>query len=154
MYKDPNMGDVAKKFATGAKTPIGKLKQTASRIKPYTTNISPESMPAKAVNFDNSTPEKTRKSLEAYHNFVSWVNNMPKRGLDEIAKLEGLLAIMEANLAKSIEKLGEGKQLDDKDRKNMFLMKDTLVELSKIKYGEQHVNITADLKDIRDMMFP
>ena len=153
MYRDPNMGDVAKEFATGPKTEIGKLKNAAHLVTSAYKNINPDSMIGQVVKYDNSTPEKTKKSLEAYHNFVSWVNNMSKRGLDEIAKLEGLISMMEINLAKAIEKLGEGKSLDDKDRKNMFFMRDTLVEISKIKYGEKHFNVTAELKDIRDMMF-
>ena len=111
-------------------------------------------MAAKVVDFDKSTPEATKKSLEAYHNFVNWALNRksPTKELNEIAKLEGLMSMMEANLNKALERLAEGQALTDKDRKDMFLMKDTLKDIHEMKYGRKQVNVNADLKDIVDLM--
>lgn len=142
----------------GPTTPVGKLVNSINKYKnkPVGTQaiINPDSMAAKVVDFDKSTPEATKRSLEAYHNFVDWALNRkhPTKDLTEIAKLEGLMSMMEANLAKALERLGKGEALSDKDRKDMFLMKDTLKDIHEMKYGRKQVNVTADLKDIVDIM--
>ena len=106
-------------------------------------------MGGKAVGFDGS-----KEKLQAYHNFVSFVLGQPIKSLSEIQRLEGLLAVMEINLNNTITKLEKGEKIDeDKNRKNIFLMKEILVDLSKIKYGEKKININASYKDIRDAMF-
>ncbi|KKK72434.1 hypothetical protein LCGC14_2903920 [marine sediment metagenome] len=89
------------------------------------------------------------------HNFVNWAlqRKNPTRDLSEIAKLEGLMNVMEANLNNALERLGEGKTLTDKDRKDMFLMKDTLVSIHEMKYGKKQLNVNASYKDIRNLMF-
>ncbi len=131
----------------GPKTKIGKLRNSMHGVKSG-LQVNPNSMAAKAVGFD-----KTKEKLQAYHNFVSFVLEQPIKSLTEIERLEGLLAVMETNLNNTITKLEEGGKLDDKDRKDIFLMKDILVDLSKIKYGEKRININASYKDIRDAMF-
>ena len=142
--------DIVNTPNTGPKTKVGKLRNSMHGIK-FTSNpkyINPDSMAAKAVGFD-----KTKEKLQAYHNFVSFVLEQPIKSLTEIERLEGLLAVMETNLNNTITKLEEGGKLDDKDRKDIFLMKDILVDLSKIKYGEKRINVNASYKDIRDAMF-
>lgn len=141
----------------GTKTVIGKLVNSISPLKNRQSsqaNINPNSAGAKIVGFDNA-PDKIKRSLENYYSFVSWALNRPKptKELSEIAKLEGMMAILESNLNNAIERLGEGQQLTDKDRKDMFLMKDTLVAIHEMKYGKKQLNINTDLKDIRDLMF-
>ncbi len=142
----------------GPTTPVGKLVNSINKYKNKPVGmqavINPDSMAAKVVDFDKSTPEATKRSLEAYHNFVDWALNRrnPTRELTEIAKLEGLMSMMEANLAKALERLGKGEALSDKDRKDMFLMKDTLKDIHEMKYGRKQVNVNADLKDIVDIM--
>lgn len=143
----------------GPTTPVGKLVNSINKFKnkPVGTQaiINPDSMAAKVVDFDKSTPEATKKSLEAYHNFVDWAlkRKHPTRDLTEIAKLEGLMSMMEANLARALERLGKGEALSDKDRKDMFLMKDTLKDIHEMKYGRKQVNLNTSYKDIRDAMF-
>ncbi len=135
----------------GPKTVIGKLRNSLHAVKssqPHITQVNKNSLAAKAVGFDG-----TKEKLQAYHNFVSFVLGQPIKSLSEIQRLEGLLAIMETNLGEIIKRQNEGKPLTDKDRKDMFLVKDTLAELHKIKYGEKRININTDLKDIRDAMF-
>ena len=131
----------------GPKTQIGKLRCSLHRVNTG-LQVSKNSMAGKAVGFDGS-----KEKLQAYHNFVSFVLGHPIKTLSEIERLEGLMSLMEANLSKAIEKLEKGEELSDKDRKNMYLVKDILVDLNKIKYGEKRININADLKDIRDAMF-
>lgn len=159
VYKDPNMGQISKEKSTGPRTQIGKLVTSVARFKykPVSKQsvVNPKSMAAQVVDFDNTTPEATKKSLEAYHNFVNWAlqRKNPTRDLSEIAKLEGLMNVMEANLNNALERLGEGQALTDKDRKDMFLMKDTLVSIHEMKYGRKQLNVNASYKDIRDLMF-
>lgn len=145
---NPNIADTPN---IGPKTKIGKLRNSMHAVKqnqPNQTKVNPNSMAAKAVGFD-----KSKAKLQAYHNFVSFVLDQPIKSLTEIQRLEGLLAIMEKNLGEIVEKQNRGEPLTDKDRKDMFLVKDTLAELHKIKYGEKRININTDLKDIRDAMF-
>ena len=132
----------------GSNTKIGRLKQSLSGVSPITVNVNPKSMAARAVGFDG-----TAEKLQAYHNFVSFVMGHSMKSLSEIERMEGLLAIMEANLSEIIKKQEEGESLTDKDRKDMFLVKDTLTQLHEMKYGKKNININADLKDIRDAMF-
>lgn len=144
---NPNLKDEIK---TGPKTKIGKLRNSLHGVKRKNcTVINPESMAAKAVGFD-----KSKERLQAYHNFVSFVLEQPIKTLSEIERLEGLLAMMEISFSKILTRLEAGESLSDKDRKDFFLMKDTLVDLHKIKYGEKKVNIEIKYKDIRDQMFP
>lgn len=131
----------------GPKTEIGRLRQTAGKIKPNTP-INPDTLLAKASGYN-----KIEKNLEAYYRFVSFINKTPTKTLTEIKRLESVLSVLEANLPTILEKVEEGKEIRENERKNLSLMKDIIVELNKIKYGEKHVNIHADLKDIRDAMF-
>ena len=143
--------DIANTPNPGPTTKIGKLRNSVHSVKQSTPNITiinPDSMAAKAVGF-NGTKEK----LQAYHNFVSFVLEHPIKTLSEIQRMEGLLAVMENNLMNLIKKQEDGESLSDKDRKDMYLMKDTLVDLHKIKYGEKRLNVNASYKDIRDAMF-
>ena len=132
----------------GSNTKIGRLKQSVSGVSPITVNVNPNSMAARAVGFDG-----TVEKLQAYHNFVSFITGYSVKTLSEIERMEGLLAIMESNLAEIIKKQEEGGSLTDKDRKDLFLVKDTLTQLHEMKYGKKMININADLKDIRDAMF-
>ena len=145
---NPNIAEDSKKFSTGPKTRIGKLKSSISHYK-YGSQSRPwESLAGEVVKFDNS-----KKKMEAYHAFVSWLKQQPMRTLNEIERLETLLGVLEINLSTIIAKQEKGKELTDDDRKQMLLLKDTLVDLNKIKYGEKKINIHADLKDIREAMF-
>ena len=144
IHKNMNIGNIQH---TGPTTKIGKLRNSMHALKTG-ASIREDSTVAKAVGFD-----KTKDKLQAYYNFVSFVLDQPIKSLSEIERMEGLLAVMENNLMDLIKKQEEGQSLTDKDRKDMFLMKDTLVELHKLKYGEKKLNITASYKDIRDLMF-
>ena len=147
VFMNPNIGNEAK---IGPTTKIGKLRNSLHGLKYLNSPkyINPNSMAARAVGFDGSY-----EKLQAYLNFVSFVLGLPLKTLSEIERMEGLLAIMETNLAEIIKKQEEGKSLTDKDRKDMFLVKDTLAELHEMKYGKKHITLNADLKDIRDAMF-
>ena len=148
---NPDIREISK-HSTGPTSEIGKLKATLSRYKtiPKISKplISKDSMAAKAVGYDGS-----EEKLQAYYNFVDFVLGRSVKELSEIQKLESLMAVLEMNLVKLIERISNGEEMKDPDRKNMFLMKDILVDLNRIKFGEKHVNINADIKDIRDMMF-
>lgn len=151
MYKDPNIGEISKEKSTGPRSQIGKLRNSLHSYNPNTPNITkvnPDSMAGKAVAFDGS-----KEKLQAYHNFVSFVLGQPIKTLSEIERMEGLLALMETNLGEIAIRQDKGESLTDKDRKDMFLVKDTLAELHKIKYGEKRLNVNASYKDIRDAMF-
>jgi len=145
----------------GPTSKIGKLVSSINKFKnqpPHdasNTQINPDSMAAQLVKFDDSTPEALKKSVEAYHNFVNWALNRdsPTKELSEIAKLEGMLTIMEAQLSKALERLAKGKETTDKDRKDLFLMKDTLVSIHEMKYGKKQLNVNTSYKDFRDLMF-
>lgn len=146
---NPNIAEEGKK-STPPKTKIGKLRNSLHALK-YVNGagqINPNSMAAKAVGFDGS-----KEKLKAYYDFVCFVLGTPLKTLTEIERMEGLLAIMEKNLVEILQKQAEGKPLTDKDRKDMFLVKDTLAELHEMKYGKKQINVNADLKDIRDAMF-
>ena len=141
---NPNIMNVQR---TGPITKIGKLRNSLHGLKTG-DQINKDSKVAKFVGFDG-----TKEKLQAYHNFVSFVLDQPIKSLSEIERLEGMLAVLEKNLTDVIERQDQGKPITDKDRKDMFLMKDTLVDLHKLKYGEKRLNVTASYKDIRDAMF-
>lgn len=139
--------DIVNVQRTGPTTKIGKLRNSLHSFK-YGSSIRKDSPVAKFVGFDG-----TKKKLQDYHNFVSFVLDQPIKSLSEIERLEGMLAVLEKNLTEVIERQDAGQPITDKDRKDMFLMKDTLAELHKMKYGEKRLNVTASYKDIRDAMF-
>ncbi len=142
--------DIVNTPNVGPTSQIGKLRNAmhGTKVQSNPKYINPNSMAAKAVGFDG-----TKDKLQAYYNFVSFVLGHPIKTLTEIQRLEGLLAIMETNLGEITKRQNNGEPLTDKDRKDMFLVKDTLAELHKIKYGEKRLNVNASYKDIRDAMF-
>ena len=149
---NPDIKNYAHLGGAGAKTMIAKLKKSLKRPgrnpEKYPPKVNPNSMVGKAVKFDGS-----KEALQRYNNFVNFVLSQPLKTLTEIQRLEGVLAMAEANFTKILDKLEKGEELSDKDRKDMFLVKDTLVDLHKARYGEKKLNVTASYKDIRDAMF-
>ena len=139
---------------TGPKTPIGKLVNSMHSVNVNNNfaEINPDGAAAKIVKFDES---KINESLKNYHSFVAWALNRPSptKELSEIAKLEGMLYILEVQVSKALEREKDGNELTDKDRKDLFLMKDTLKDIHEMKYGKKQLNINGDLKDIMDTMF-
>ncbi len=138
--------------STGPKSKVGKLIISSNSLKSG-ASIKSESTIAKASGWDNSN---IKESLKNYHSFVDWAlnRNHPTKELTEIARLEGLMQVLEASLSRILDKLEKGEGTSDKDRKDMFLMKDTIVAIHEMKYGKKQTNINASYKDIRDRMFP
>ena len=143
--------DIVNTPNTGPKTKIGKLVVSSNPLK-YGQSVNSKSVVAQASGWDESN---VSQSIRNYHSFVRWAlgRKKPSNELNEIVKLEGLIEVMEVNLSRVLEKLELGENLTDKDRKDMFLLKDTLVDLHEIKHGKKQLNITASYKDIRDRMF-
>ena len=144
---NPNIKDAPK---PGPTTKIGKLKTSLNSLKrgEVAAQINSNSMAAKAVGFDGS-----KEKLQAYYNFVSFVLGEPIKTLNEIQQLEGLLATMQGGYFELVKKVEKNEPFNDKDRKDMFLIKDTLIAIHEMKYGRKQINLNTSYKDIRDAMF-
>ena len=97
---------------------------------------------------------KAEEAIEKVNIFKSFMDSKSTEELNEIKKLEGILQILNTDMAsRTMKKLEKGIPLDGSDIKLIRLLKETLEASYKLKYGEKKVNIHASYNDIRQMMF-
>lgn len=140
---------------TGAKTETGKMMvEVGTRaIKKSNgwTDASRVKKLMKEAGVDFSVMEK---AIEQRNLFEIWLRGFNTKELNEIERIDSLIQILETDVSNRVmEKLTMGVPLEEEDMKLIRLLKDTLVDSHKMKFGERHVNISADYKDIREMMF-
>jgi len=79
--------------------------------------------------------EKAGLSLDAFKAFQFFIRTQQTKGLRAMLKIE------------------KGVALDQEDIKQIRVLKEAIVDLHKMKYGEKTLNVTASYRDIQDMMF-
>lgn len=94
--------------------------------------------------------------LHNHNLFISWIRSHNKQELAEVVRIEQLITLMEVDLAnRASQKLADAQPLSVADLNVLKMVKDSLVELHKLKHGETRININAktDFKTIRDLVF-
>jgi len=94
--------------------------------------------------------------LHNHNLFVSWIRSHGKEELAEIVRIEQIITLMEVDLAnRATQKLADAQPLSTTDLSVVKMVKDSLVELHKLKHGETKININTktDFKSIRDLVF-
>lgn len=147
----------ARKLAKGRKKKVSVKREVAlSNLKVYEKEAKlSKSLPVAGTLFSQMPEEfKLRGDrLKVYRLFCNWVSQFSERELDEVAHLENLRGVLESDVAnRTVDKLKAGEVLDEGDRKMLLLMKDLLVDMHKIKFGEKKVNVSVGYKDIRELM--
>jgi len=98
--------------------------------------------------------EKAGLSLDAFKAFQFFIRTQQTKGLNEITRMEDLINLLESDLAmRAMLKIEKGVALDQEDIKQIRVLKEAIVDLHKMKYGEKTLNVTASYRDIQDMMF-
>lgn len=106
-------------------------------------------LPPENVVLDKS-PDTYRRDL-----VYQWVSCKSGRDLKEIFELENMFALLKGTTEdiiykRVVEKHGE---FSKEDLAHFRLLKETLVELHRLKHGEKKVNVNVGYKDIRELMF-
>jgi hypothetical protein len=98
---------------------------------------------------DFSIPEK---AMEARRLFKLWLDKYSPKQISELERLDRLIELLDVDMAQRVmEKISMGVSLDRDDVRAIRLLKDTLEATHKLKHGEKHVNLYADLDDMRRM---
>lgn len=136
---NPNIGEISKKTSTGPKSEEGKLRIQASHNR--------------GKELENKF-KKAGLSMEAYKLFSFFVRSHQTKGLQEITRLEDVIGVLETDFSmRALSKIEQGLPLDPDDIKQIKLLKESLVDLHKMKYGEKRLNVNASYQDIQNMMF-
>jgi hypothetical protein len=97
------------------------------------------------------------KSTDTYRRDLvyQWVSCKSGRDLKEIFELENMFALLKGTTEdiiykRVVERRGE---FSKEDLAHFRLLKETLVELHRLKHGEKKVNVNVGYKDIRELMF-
>ena len=84
----------------------------------------------------------------------SWANGKKFRDIKEVVELENFYYIVKLGAERRLSrKLLEGEELSPSELMYLKLMKETLVDLYKLKFGEKRVQVNMGYKDIQDMIF-
>ncbi len=136
---NPNIGEISKGKSTGPRTEEGKLV-----IEAYHN---------KGKSLENKF-KKAGLSMAAYKAFCFFVRAKQTKGLQEINRLENVIYLLETDLSiRAMDKIEKGLPLNSNDLKQIRLLKESIVDLHKIKYGEKRLNVHASYQDIQKMMF-
>lgn len=105
--------------------------------------------PEKVVLFDD--PETYRRDI-----LGSWLQSMKAKDVREIVELENMFNLLKGAINdltyKRLQLKGE---LTKRDLAKIKLMKEILVDLNKLKYGDKKVNVNVGVnyKDVQEQMF-
>lgn len=84
----------------------------------------------------------------------NWIHSKNAMELREIIELENMFCLLKGTTEDVLyKKLMNGSELSPSDIAKFKLFKELLVELHTLKHGQKHVNINANLKDIREIMW-
>ncbi len=135
---NPDIGEIAKTKSTGPKTEIGKWK--ASTVRGSKKNIV-------NAKYDKTPPE--------VRELWAWFKEIKTKEIETLIELKNLYNVVKSGLYnKLMEKVVGGEDLTRKDLDHIKLVKDTLVDLHKLKYGDRKViEHKVDIKDIRRAIF-
>ena len=85
---------------------------------------------------------------------VNWANSKKFKEIKEVVELENLFLLLKYGAQVRIsDKLKSGEDLTKLDLEHLKLVKDTLVDIYKLKFGEKHVQVNVGYKDIQDLIF-
>jgi len=101
-------------------------------------------------------PEGITPDPEAYRGdlLVRWVQSRSGKEIREITELENLANMLKGDKEQRVwRKITENKPLNQDDLAYVKIVKETLVDLHKLKYGEKKVNVNTSFKDIRELMW-
>ena len=119
-------------------TPAGRLRKDFNAVRTYPVP-------------DGITPDPAAYRGDLLMNFIK-----SRKGTElvEIIELENMLRLLKGDEQRKIwMKIATNEDLTNGELKMLSLIKDLIVDLHKLKYGEKRVNINTDFKDIREMMF-
>ena len=145
----------------GPRTIGGKIRVAVNRKIRYGRGLEGNRMKLRQKNVFTTLMDEAKqrygdsvKNLDNYNLFIAWIKTKTGEDLNEIMKLENLITLLETDMTnRAMGKLEKQEPLTDEDVRQIRLLKDALVELHKLKYGEKQINVNADFKDIRKMMF-
>jgi len=154
---NPNIVEDTKGKKTGPKTEIGIVRRQACQAK-YSGDVSVKirnSMDSaitrmmKEAGVDFKIPEKAIKQRSL---FEIWLKEHSVKELTEISQMDKMIQLLNMDMTQRVmEKITMGIALDSDDVKLIRLLKDSLVDLHKMKYGEKKVNLNI-YQDIREIM--
>ena len=94
-------------------------------------------------------PETYRRDL-----VYNWIFSLDKTKLKEIVELENMFVLLKGTTEDRIYgKLVTNKQIDKTDLAHLKLLKELLVDLNRLKYGDKKVNVNVGYKEIQEIMF-
>lgn len=103
-------------------------------------------------------PKRLKKkydNLDYFNSYVSWVKMHSAKDLREISDLENMLIVLKTEIATVFKKRVEkGSEMSKLDLKKFEVVIDLLAKLYKLKYGEKHISVTADMAEIQKIMNP
>ena len=155
---NPNIREISKK-STGPKTDLGKLKCAVGIRKhrnPKMMRIDQkgETQITRMMKKAKIKFSVLGKAIEARNMFEIWVRGKTMKELTEIQRMDSIIQILDTDMSQRVmEKLEMGISLEEDDIKLIRLLKETLESNHKMKFGEKRLNVNADYKDIRDLMF-
>lgn len=149
-----NIGEIAKKCATGPKTEMGKLRCSMNAIKKGSQlNQLGDSKMTLILKKYGRQFENTKKKVEEMEAFKMIFDTFGTKGMNEIESMLDVIKILKTDLAgRAMEKISLGVPLDSEDLKTIKILKESIESSHRMKHGVKHVSLTADLKDIRQMM--
>jgi len=85
----------------------------------------------------------------------NWIFSKETKQLKEILELENLFKLLKGTTDRIIyeKKVLENQEFTKTDLAYFKLLKETLVDLNRLKYGDKKVNVNVGYDDIREMMF-
>lgn len=129
--------NIAKERKTGPTSEIGKWKARVNRFQ----------------GSKNQPP--CRKVPPKLASLYDWYKGLRTNEIETLLELQNLYKVMKGGLFERMtDKILSGEQLTKKDLDHLKLVKDTLVDFHKLKYGEKRtVEHKVDMKDVRRAIF-
>ena len=135
---NPDIREVSKK-STGPTSELGKFRVSLNAYKGHDSNTY-----------------RNRRIPQEVRDTYAWYKALSTGERKFIFEMKGIYEVLKGNYHNNKElskKILNGKQLDPIELKQFELLVNILEKLQKMEYGEKHININADIKDIRDAMF-
>ena len=124
----------------GKRSPLATFKIAHNAVKTYPV---PE-----GVELSNE-PNVYRPDL-----FANWVRSRTTKELQEVIELQNLVKLMKGDENQRVfKKLQLNQKLTSEDMGYINFVKETLIDIHKLKYGEKRVNLNTSLKDLRDSLW-
>ena len=134
---NPDIREISKK-STGPTSELGKFRSSLNKFTGHDSN-----------------PWRSKRIPKQVTELFTWYKALTKDDKEFLFEMKGIYQVLKANLVNSsfTEKILSGEKLTRTELEQFKLMVDIMDKAHKIKYGEKKININADLKDIRDVMF-